>query len=57
VEETPEENESRNQNQAEGLITAIETALGFARLLLGELLKMRLDAGFNHDLSRTQNSE
>jgi hypothetical protein len=34
--------------QAEDLISSIDTPLFFAPLLLGNLLLMRLDAGFDH---------
>jgi hypothetical protein len=48
VEEPPDEDCCRDDDQPECLIAAKCSALDFAPLLFGDLLRVRLDAAFNH---------
>ena len=47
MEEPPEADGGGNQDESDGLVAAEGIALGRAPLLLGDLLVMRLDAGFD----------
>jgi hypothetical protein len=48
VEEAPEENSSRYQQQAEYLIASVNPSLASAPRFFGCFLVIGLDAGFNH---------
>jgi hypothetical protein len=48
MEEPPDENDGRHNDQAEGLVAPECAPLFFAPLLLGNLLQIWLDAAFDH---------
>jgi hypothetical protein len=48
VEQPPDEDDTCNDDQAERLIPAKRPALHFSPFVFGDLLIVRLDAGFNH---------
>jgi len=48
MEEPPDEDDRRNDEQAEGLVATEESALFSAALVFGQLLLIGLDAAFDH---------
>jgi hypothetical protein len=48
MEEPPDEYRGRDDEQPERLIAAKGAALDFTPFLFGDLLRVRLDAAFNH---------
>jgi hypothetical protein len=48
VEEPPDEDRRRNDEQAEGLVAAEKAALVGAALVFGQLLQVWLDTAFDH---------
>jgi hypothetical protein len=48
VEEPPDKDHGRDNEQAEGLVPAEGSTLLVAALVFGQLLVMRLDAAFDH---------
>ena len=50
MEEPPDQNGRRDQHKAQSLVAPCEPPLLFACVLLGFLLQIRLDAGFDHGL-------